>query len=263
MAGTAQMSLLRDLPFSLCQAGPEDVAGVGNYYLQVSGHGEPQLPLSTLYFVDSHGQIPSKVKNPDYDWIKQSQIDWFKRTSQALRKSRDSDVHQNRSYISLAFMHIPLPEYADSDLTIKGGHRREPTEGPSLNSHFYDALAKEGVAAIGCGHDHVNDFCALRPQQKHEELQQGSINPIQFGPWLCYGGGTGFGGYSSYGEKRYHRRSRAWEIDTSTGGLKTWKRVEYAKERIDELVLVAGREAVATPEFIDGDKHSLTAQAEL
>jgi hypothetical protein len=58
------------------------------------------------------------------------------------------------------------------------------------------------------------------------------------GPWLCYGGGSGFGGYCSYGDKRYHRRTRVFELDTRTGGIKTWKRVEYARERIDELDLV-------------------------
>ncbi|KAL8789422.1 MAG: hypothetical protein Q9213_001179 [Squamulea squamosa] len=260
----AQMSLLQDLPFSLCQPGPDHVDGVGNYYLQMFRYGESQLPSSTLYLMDSHGQIPSKVKDPDYDWIKQSQIDWFTHASQALRRARNSEDNHNHSHVSLAFMHIPLPEYAASDLIIKGGHRREPTEGPSFNSHLYDALAKEGVAAIGCGHDHVNDFCALRPQQKHEDSKQGGINPARLGPWLCYGGGAGFGGYCSYGDKRYHRRARVWEIDTNTGGLKTWKRVEYAKERIDELVLIGAgsSEAVATPELIDGDKHSLTVQAE-
>ena len=137
------------------------------------------------------------------------------------------------NHLSLAFIHIPIPEYADSDLILRGGKRREPTEGPSFNFHFYDALPQEGIAVLGCGHDHVNDFCALRPpkdsQQDSDKLH---------GPWLCYGGGSGFGGYCSYGDKRYHRRTRVFELDTRTGGIKTWKRVEYAKERIDELDLV-------------------------
>jgi hypothetical protein len=166
MAGTAQMSLYQDLPFSLCQAGPERVDGVGNYYLQIFAPGPLQLPLSTLYFLDSHGQIPSKVRDPDYDPIKQSQIDWFTYTSQALRQDRRE---KDNNHLSLAFMHIPIPEYADSDLIVRGGKRREPTEGPSFNSHFYDALAQEGIAVLGCGHDHVNDFCALRPLKESQQ----------------------------------------------------------------------------------------------
>ena len=252
------MLLLQNLPFSLCHLGPEEVDGTGNYYLQVFGHAQSQLALSTLYFFDSHGQIPSKVQDPDYDWIKQSQIDWFICTSQALRRAREKDKSHNRLHLSLAFMHIPLPEYAESELILRGGHRREPTEGPSFNSRFYDTLVKEHIAAVGCGHDHVNDFCALRPQQRHEESQQDGLKIPHFGPWLCYGGGSGFGGYGSYNGKRYHRRSRIWELDTNTGGIRTWKRVEYARERVDELVLVKGG-AVVPPFDADRDTYGGSA----
>ncbi|KAF2271943.1 Metallo-dependent phosphatase [Westerdykella ornata] len=232
----AQISILRDLPFSLCEPGPEQVDGVGNFYLQALAPAPSQFPLSTLYFLDSHGQIPSKIRNPDYDPIQQSQIDWFLNTSKAHRSARekDKDNNDNRFHLSLAFQHIPLPEFKeDRYLSIRSGHRREPTEGPSLNSHFYDALVKEGILALGCGHDHVNDFCALLRQPQ----QDGGKIPHP-GPWLCYGGCTGFGGYCSYGGERFHRRSRVWELDTSTGSLKTWMRVEYAMDRVDELVLV-------------------------
>ena len=234
------MSILEDLPFSLCQSGSVEVDGVGNYYLQIYGQGNSNTPLATLYLLDSHGEIPSKIENPDYDWIKQSQIDWFKCTSQALRKSRERQGAHDGTHLSLAFMHIPLPEYADGKLVMAGGHRREPTEGPSFNSRFYDVLASQGIAAMGCGHDHVNDFCALLPQRINEESEHDSLGATGPGPWLCYGGGTGFGGYDSYGGKRYHRRSRVWELDTGKGDLKTWKRVEYAQDRVDELVLVKG-----------------------
>ena len=252
MIGVTQMSLLQDLPFSLCQPGPEEVDGVGNYYLQILDHGQSQVPLSTLYFLDSHGQIPSKVKDPDYDSIKQSQIDWFTCTSQALRRTREKHDSNDHFHLSLAFMHIPLPEYGESNLIIRGGQRREPTEGPSFNSHFYNALIREGISVMGCGHDHVNDFCALRPEHMGEESQQYALNPPQLGPWLCYGGGSGFGGYCSYDGKRYHRRSRVWELDTNNGVIKTWKRVEYAEERVDELVLVKGGEVALSSHKVDG-----------
>ena len=258
MVGMTQMSLLQDLPFSLCQPGPEKVDGVGNYYLQIFDHAQSQLPLSTLYFLDSHGQIASKVKDPDYDWIKQSQIDWFTRTSQALRRTREEHDSNGRFHLSLAFMHIPLPEYGDSNLIIKGGQRREPTEGPSFNSHFYNALIKEKISAMSCGHDHVNDFCALRPDDMHEESRQYALQYPRLSPWLCYGGGSGFGGYCSYDGKRYHRRSRVWELDTKTGGIKTWKRVEYAGERVDELVLVKSGEVAPGSHQEDGRMDART-----
>ncbi|KIW40704.1 uncharacterized protein PV06_07881 [Exophiala oligosperma] len=229
---TAQMSILQKLPFSLCESGPQEVDGVGNFYLQILATAPSQRPLSTLYFLDSHGQVPNETTDPDYHPVTQSQIDWFTNISQAQRRAREEGT-DSLFHVSLAFFHIPLPEFRDPHLNIRNGHRREPTECPSFNSHFYDALVKGGISALGCGHDHVNDFCALLPQSQ----QDGDMTP-RSGPWLCYGGGSGFGGYCSYGRERFHRRMRIWEIDTTTGSLKTWKRVEYAADRVDELVLV-------------------------
>jgi len=237
------MSILQNLPYSLCESGPEQVDGIGNFYLPVLAPAPSQRPLSTFYFLDSHGQIPSFIHNPDYEPIKQSQIDWFANASQAQRSARQKDNNDDRFHLSLAFLHIPLPEFGARNLSIRSGNRREPTEGPSFNSHFYDALVKEGISALGCGHDHVNDFCALLPQQTG---QDGNNTP-QLGPWLCYGGGTGFGGYCSFDRKRFHRRARVWELNTNSGSLETWKRVEYAVERVDELLLVENGAVVDSP----------------
>jgi len=222
------MSILQTLPFNLSESGPEEVEGVGNFCLKILDHAPSNVPRSTLYFLDSHGQVPSRTRNPDYDHIKQSQIDWFTRSA----RQRDDDA--NHVHLSLVFQHIPLPEFADSRLIIHSGHREEPSEGPSLNSHFYDALVREGVSAFGCGHDHVNDFCALLPRRALPDDYQ---NNTQCGPWLCYGGASGFGGYCSYGRASFHRRARVWELDTSKGSLYTWKRIEYAASRVDELAL--------------------------
>ena len=228
------MSILQSLPFSLCEPGPEQVDGVGNFYLQVLAPAPSNSLLSTIYFLDSHGQIPSKIHNPDYEPIKQSQIDWFKNASRAQRIKREKHAKDDPSYFSLAFIHIPLPEFKDRHLRIFKGQRREPTEGPSSNTHFYDALVEEGISALGCGHDHVNDFCALPLQQMQKH---GDITPLHR-TWLCYAGGSGFGGYCSYGSKRFHRRIRIWEFDTTDNTLKTWMRVQYNPEKVDELVLV-------------------------
>ena len=237
------MSILRSLPFNLCESGPEQVDGIGNFCLNVLAPAPSHVSLSTLYFLDSHGQIPSKIHNPDYDPIKQSQIDWFTTSCQAQRSVREKDDNVSHVHLSLVFQHIPLPEFGDRRLSIRSGHRREPPEAPSLNSRFYDALVKEGISAFGCGHDHVNDFCALLPQRT---LQDGD-KPTQLGPWLCYGGASGFGGYCSYGRRRFYRRARVWQLDTSTRSLKTWKRVEYAMDRVDELVLVEDGAVVNDP----------------
>lgn len=270
------MSILQDLPYSLCQPGPENVDGIGNYYLTIlagcsSDGSDSEAAVATLYLVDSHGQIPSDIKDPDYDSIKQGQIDWFTHISQSLRKTREDytkggeDRHvDGHNHFSFVFLHIPLPEYEDDNLVLAGGHRREPTERPSFNSHFYDALSSEGVMAVGCGHDHVNDFCGLLPRRQDNngdgskqspDADSGQTARAQLGPWLCYGGDSGFGGYCSYGGNYYHRRTRVWELDAETGGIKTWKRVEYSPDMVDELVLVKAGDVIDPRVSLQVDIH--------
>ena len=220
------MSILQKLPFSQCEPGPEQIDGIGNYYIQILGHAPAKDLLSTLYFLDSHGGI----ENHDYDFIKPDQIQWFKDVSETQRSAIKND--DKDKYMSMAFIHIPVPEFGDdSTLKIHSGCRREPTEGASVNSHFYDACLEEGISAICCGHDHANDFCA----QRDKDL------------WLCYSGSCGWGGYGSYGNKHFHRRARVFLIDTKTGSLQTWMRVEYGTGRVGELVLVGGRSVIDNP----------------
>uniref|UniRef100_L7JS07 Calcineurin-like phosphoesterase domain-containing protein n=1 Tax=Pyricularia oryzae (strain P131) TaxID=1143193 RepID=L7JS07_PYRO1 len=161
----------------------------------------------------------------------------------ALSRTEQMRILESLPY-SLSFLHIPLPEFGDPNLIIRNGHRGEPSENPSRNTHFYDALAAGGVQALGCGHDHVNDFCGLLP------LAGTNAHRL----WLCYAGGAGFGGYCSYGRTRFHRRMRVWELNTNTGSLTTWKRVEYCKDRVDELLLVEGGAVVDNFGEDDGGK---------
>jgi len=133
------MHILKTLPFNLAQAGPADIDGVSNYYIQIFGTAPSPITMATLYFIDSHGQIPSEVHNPDYKPIQSNQMAWFTETSQTLRKAREK--HHNPKHVSLAFQHIPLSEFADASLITVAGHRREPTEGPSVNTHFYTTMS--------------------------------------------------------------------------------------------------------------------------
>lgn len=233
----AQMSLLQNLPYSLSQPGPDGVDGVGNYYIEVLAPSPSKHSAITLYLLDTHSLTPDKHIG-GYDWIKPSQIDWFRSTAQGLRKEHAKYSH---IHLDMAFIHIPLPEYAAPGLVIQGGNVREGVTAPKYNSHFYDAAAEEGIVAVGCGHDHVNDYCALMPRQAAGK------NQGKFGPWMCYAGGSGFGGYGGYGG--YHRRMRVWEVDANAGRILTWKRVECCGEetrrKVDEVVLVEGGKVVA------------------
>jgi hypothetical protein len=78
-----QMRLMQGLPYSLVQAGPEDVYGVGNYVLKVWSADASKTHLLTLYFLDSGSYAAGFLdwfgflRPVEYDYIHQSQIDWF------------------------------------------------------------------------------------------------------------------------------------------------------------------------------------------
>lgn len=243
LSRSAQMSLLQTLPFSLSRPGPDEVEGVGNYYVEILAPTPSQHSALTVYLLDTHGLTPDEKHYKGYDWLKPSQIAWFRSTAQGLKKQHAKYSH---IHLDMAFIHIPLPEYAERGLITAGGEWKEGVTAPGFNSHFYDALAEEGVVAVGCGHDHVNDYCALRPQATDEQSDNGEKKG-KLGPWMCYAGGSGFGGYGGYGG--YHRRVRVWEVDTNAGRVVTWKRVECCGEdverKIDEIVIVEGGSVVA------------------
>lgn len=223
------------MPFSLAREGPEDVEGIGNYVVEVLAPTPSKHSAMTIYFLDSHSYSPDEKTYRGYDWVKPSQIAWFKQTAQGLktRNAKYSHIH-----LDMAFIHIPLPEYAMEGNIIDGGEWREPSTAPGYNSQFYAAMKEEGVVAVGCGHDHVNDYCALRPE---------SATTKGLGPWMCYAGGSGFGGYAGYGG--FHRRIRVWELDTNIGRVDTWTRLECCGKDTErknrEITIVDGGKVVA------------------
>ena len=146
LSRSALMTLTQSLPLSLAEPGPATVDGVGNYVVEVLARGTSTHSALTLYLLDTHGY---------------------------------SHVH-----LDMAFIHIPLPEYRNTADIVSGEFRENPTA-PGFNSGFRQALVEEGVLAVSCGHDHVNDYCAL------SRTEEGSKPEL----WMCYGGAAGFGGY--------------------------------------------------------------------
>ncbi|KAF2756390.1 Metallo-dependent phosphatase [Pseudovirgaria hyperparasitica] len=228
----SMMALTETLPYSVSEAGPSDIDGVGNYYVEVLVHGSGRHSALTLYFVDSHGYSPDERNFEGYDWIKPNQISWFKDTATALSKS-ETHTHYTHIHLDMAFIHIPLPEYIDPENEVVG-MVREGVTAPAFNSHFKNALVEQGISVLSCGHDHANEYCAIsHDQERNPQL------------WMCYAGGSGFGGYGGY--DGYIRRVRVFEIDTADARITTWKRVEYptgSEERIDEQTIVNAGKAV-------------------
>jgi hypothetical protein len=220
-----QMSLIESLPYSLSVAGPEDIDGIGNYYVEVLARGSSKHSALTIYLLDTHAYSPDEQNFKGYDWLKKNQIEWFKSTAQSLKREHAGYTH---IHMDLAFIHIPLPEYRDDSLPKKGEWRERVTA-PVFNTGFRDALVDEGVVMVSCGHDHANEYCALSSND--------AGNPAL---WMCYAGGAGFGGYGGYGG--YHRRIRFFDIDMNEARITTYKRVEYGEteKKIDEQIIVEG-----------------------
>ncbi|KAL4933873.1 uncharacterized protein BDV17DRAFT_278930 [Aspergillus undulatus] len=219
------MALLEELPYSLSSAGPEDIDGVGNYIVEVLGRGNTDHSALTLYLLDSHSYSPDERQYRGYDWIKPNQIRWFKTTAQSLKNKHHEYTYM---HMNMAFIHIPLPEFADRKNYYRGNWS-EASTAPGFNSGFKDALEEEGILFVGCGHDHANDYCSL----SKDASQKPSL-------WMCYGGGAGFGGYGGYGG--FIRRVRFFDFDMNPGRVVTYKRLEYGDtdSRIDEMMIVDG-----------------------
>lgn len=147
LSRSAQMELIETLPYSLSQAGPVDIDGVGNYYVEVLAKGGSGHSAITVYLLDTHAYSPNERKYHGYDWLKKNQIDWFRKTAQGLKKQHQE---YTKHHMDVAFIHIPIPEYRDEKLLLFK-EWREPSTAPAYNSGFYDALVAEGISMVSCG----------------------------------------------------------------------------------------------------------------
>ena len=190
------MAITENLPYSVSNAGPEEVTGVGNYEVVIDGVGSN--PPIILYMLDSHSSLENG--KPGYEAFTEDQKVFVERLSAARDDAKKP--------IKLAFFHIPLPEYTNvgEDAMSRQGNFLEGVVPSSTNTGMFDTLKSLDVRLISVGHDHCNDFCFNND-----------------GVALCYGGGAGLGGYGGYGG--YIRRIRVFEIDTNSREITTWKRL--------------------------------------
>ena len=229
------MSLLETLPYSLSEPGPATVDGVGNYAVEVLARGTSTHSALTIYLLDTHGYSPDEVNFKGYDWLKKSQIDWFK--EEVARRGKEvSHEKYTKNRFNMAFTHIPLPEFRNTgSIAPNSGQNPETPTAPGFNSGFKDALVEAGVFALGCGHDHANDYCVVEghslPSKETKNSEKGKI-------WMCYAGGSGFGGYGGYGG--FKRRVRVFQLDMEGITMESWKIVEGSDKRVDEVVIVEG-----------------------
>lgn len=202
------MELQQTCKFSLSEAGPEHIAGIGNYVIEVQGSQDN--PAAALYFLDSGSYAPAPLDG--YDWIRGSQIDWYVQNSQRLSADHGAPLP------SLAFFHIPLPEYIEVwNEQICHGVKYEDIVPPKINSGFGAAMLEQGdMIGTFVGHDHINDF---------------------YGDWhgilLCYGRSTGF---NTYGKSGFSRGARIIRLREGAREFETWIRLEGDKVQLEQPI---------------------------
>lgn len=148
------LKVIQSVPYNLTTQA-EGISGVTNFILPVkSSDGNKDALI--LYCLDSHSY--SSVKGiGGYDFLKADQIDWYRKNSEAFTAANGGSPVP-----SLAFFHIPLPEYnqaAADEGAILVGTRMEKACAPVLNSGMFTAMKQQkDVLGVFVGHDHDNDY---------------------------------------------------------------------------------------------------------
>ncbi|KAH9829999.1 Metallo-dependent phosphatase [Rhodofomes roseus] len=271
-----QIKYMQGLPYSMVEAGPKDIHGVGNYVLKVKSADASMTHLLTLYFLDS-GSYSKGFLNwfgffvpTEYDWIHQDQINWFLQESSSIDPierpfSPDTakdlgdiwkrqavgqvtpDTRRLAKPNALMFFHIPLQEsYAAADT--------DPISGKPLDVGMHD-LEGQGSAKKQDGFFHKGLLQAMESEHRAagnaREVKVASNGHCHVtencrrvqGVWLCFGGG---GSYSGYGKIGFDRRFRVYDVSDYGETIRTYKRTEH-DEIVDEMIL-AGHGAPAVYE---------------
>lgn len=192
------ITFIRTLPYALAKCGPQELGGGGNYILPVMAHGTQQVKAA-LYCLDS-GDYADKNSSDGYAWFSFRQIEWFRSQAQAM-----TVANSGIPLPSLAFFHIPFPEYNDALSAGKVlGEKQENVSCPKLNSGMFTAmLESKSILGTFVGHDHNNDYAA-------------SFHGI------CLAFGRKTGDYSYHGLPA--GGARVIELDEGSRSFSTWIR---------------------------------------
>ena len=141
----------------------DDVTGRSNFAINL--YKDNNLKFQ-VYLLESHSYNFDTFR---YDFIKQNQIDWYKRMIEWTNKSylkNDSWKVGDPTIPSTMYFHIPLPEFFEAwywaiengvetigtDEEFHGGPK------PSTDLGFFDVIKEYGsTKAISVAHEHIND----------------------------------------------------------------------------------------------------------
>lgn len=132
----------------LFKSGPEGMNGMGNYIVNLTKNG---TPVYSLFFFDdgqfriTDGQITDGGINAD-------QIAWYQWAVNGMTKLYGQQIP------SMAFMHVPVPEYTQLTDNFLMGQRGEDPCVAKVNDGFFEVFRQNGGTHMFAGHDHLNNF---------------------------------------------------------------------------------------------------------
>jgi hypothetical protein len=150
-------SLIRSLPGCLNTEPDPAVYGCSNDAIALQGANGPDR---VFYLFDSMDAVKLKGLGDEhcYDYIRSSQLDWYKQLSVQLASGNDGEPVP-----ALAFFHIPLREIERALLEapnrfLVGNNCEEPCPSRVNSGLFGLFLEREDVQAVVTGHDHDCDY---------------------------------------------------------------------------------------------------------
>ncbi|MBQ4349711.1 MAG: metallophosphoesterase family protein [Clostridia bacterium] len=165
-----QQKIYESFDWCVSQSGDPSLPGAGNYVLPVYASDGSRI-LFNVWALDSGQYITTAERaslepvggifqgyaNSSYDYIKPSQIAWYRETSQAMERYAGEKIP------GLMAFHIPLQEtytaWVNRGALEHTGEKREAVCASEVNSGLFAALYERGdIKAVVNGHDHVNDY---------------------------------------------------------------------------------------------------------
>ena len=149
------LEVIQTNPFNVTYNADKNIDGVGNCSLPIKS-SDGKINKWIIYMFDSHAyaHLPDTLIK-GYDWIKNSQIQWYRNQSATYTKANNG-----KALSSLAFFHIPTPEFEYvRNLPTTVGNISEKVCAPYFNSGLFTSFVEmSDVLGIFVGHDHNDDF---------------------------------------------------------------------------------------------------------
>ena len=132
----------------------EGIPDTCNFMVPVFSSRNDEELAANVWFFDSGSQSCDDFDRYTWGCIERDAVDWYNYQSQKIKDEYGTNIHH------LAFLHIPLPEYAELWNSREFyGDGDEMIGCPNINTGFFESLKKNGdISATFVGHDHTNNM---------------------------------------------------------------------------------------------------------